>query len=258
MIKRILFILCVSFLSINCVFADMKYTETTLTNANFKDIDAPAEIIQGMMANNNKKEIFYIKNQRLRIDNANLKSSKLIMCDKKQTISLEHDIKKYVISPFKPEMKTNCDEKSNIKDDNKEYLGQIKTVVTDTKKDETIGNLKAHKYSISFTISDNPSCMSDMNRTEEVWISDIKDEKPVCLTGKCEKKEESYSRNCQKKFKVINQGKISSDGLVVKRAVTAKDTIFGKNVTTTTTITDISKEPLPESLFEIPGDYTRL
>lgn len=238
MIKKVLPGFLALFFIVNVAYADMKYTKITSTDANIIDKSAPPEIIQGMMANGNKTETFYIKGNNIRVDNARFKTSKITMCDKQQTIHLEHDIKKYVISPFKNTKST--DDKNNPEsiNKNKDIKDQFKTVVTDTKKQEAIGPYKTHKYVVNMTVSKDDSLFKDMNRTEEIWVADIKDQMPVCRPN--------------------NVQTAMPSGLIVKRTVTANNPFDKGKISSTVLIKDVTTEPIPDSTFEIPAGYTKL
>lgn len=238
MFKRILLVLFALFIFVNVSYADMKYTKITSTDANITESGAPPEIIQGMMANSNKTETIYIKGNNVRIDDARFKTSTITMCDKQQTVHLMHDVKKYVISPFSVSKNSSDKGKPSITNKNKDPKEQFKTNVIDTKKQEMIEQYKTHKYVVDLTMPENDPLFKDMKRTEEIWVSDIKDQMPVCNPDS-------------------SQTAMPS-GLILKRVITAKDPFSEGKMKSTVLIKDLSTTPISDSTFEIPEGYTKL
>lgn len=238
MFKRIIYVLLFLFVSVNAANADMKYTKITSMDGNLVDKSAPPEIIQGIKSDSNKTETIYIKGNNIRVDNLRFPTSTVTMCDKQQMIHLEHDIKKYIISPLNnaKTLPNKPQPEAIIK--KVDAKKQFKTNVTDTKKQEKIGEYNTHKYIVNMSMPEDDSLFKDMNRIEEIWVSDIKDQMPVCNLDSIQKAMPS--------------------GLIVKKTVTANDPFSKGKIKSTVLIKDISTTPIPDSTFQIPKGYTKL
>lgn len=156
----------------------------------------------------------------------------------------------------------------------------IKTTIIDTKEDEMIGSLVTRHYIKTVDISGAPNCTPSMKQTEEIWATNIKPETLECpifakFSG-CKnmpKLHKMPNNSCFKNAKHINEGLQSIPGFVVKRVMNmdmgsmmqniggmqgGMPPMMGSNmkVEDTTIITDMSNNPLPDSLFVIPEGYT--
>lgn len=161
----------------------------------------------------------------------------------------------------------------------------IKTTIIDTKEDEMVGSLLARHYIKTVDISGAPNCMPSMNQREDLWAANIKPETLECpmfsqFTG-CKNmpfmRKMPQNSNCFKTAKHINEGLQNIPGFVVKKVMTMDmgsmmQGMGGMNndmqggippmmggkmkVEDTTIFTNLSNDPLPDSLFEIPEGYT--
>jgi hypothetical protein len=163
----------------------------------------------------------------------------------------------------------------------------IKTSIIDTKQTEKIGKLEARYYIKEVSISGNPSCSPDMTTKEHLWAANFTPEDLQCplmmQNENCKNipdfkppSAQPRQMDCYKNARIINEGLKNIPGFVVKK-VTEVDMMKMSNVynptsvkipgvmpqtgfksVNTITITDISKDPLPESLFEISDGYHEL
>jgi hypothetical protein len=171
---------------------------------------------------------------------------------------------------------------------NQAYPGQLvmKQKLIDTQEEEMIGNLKARHYIKHFEIYGNPNCIPNMKNTEHLWTTNFNPEEiqcPIIQTYKncmfpVMKTKPDQRMDCFKNVKHIREGLAEVPGFVVKRVTEINPSqmgggmgmppgqqmppMMGASGTMTTTetivISDISREPLPDSLFEPPQEYKEL
>ncbi|MGD9580375.1 MAG: hypothetical protein AB7V50_03310 [Vampirovibrionia bacterium] len=322
MIKKSILVMVTVLLTANSAFADFKYTEEHITKMQMPGMGMmggmmggamggmqgmPPQMMNQMMSQMNQmnqpnvdKRITFVKGNKKRVDELKNNTSLITICDKKQSIRLNHQTRTYFIEDMNQrikQMESMCNQQGNSPDFTTEipqnpYMnnqnqpqGQliIKNSIIDTKQDEMIGSLKARHYIKTTEISGAPNCMPSMKQQEDVWAANINFEDIECPVfsqfkgcNKMPNMPKMPNNNCFKNAKHINEGLTNIPGFIVKRIMNmdmgqmmqgmgpqgmgmqgSMPDFMGGNmkVEDTTIITDISSNPLPDSLFEIPEGY---
>lgn len=252
-------------------------------------------MMQQNMQNMSNATTIYIKGSRERRDIQRDNASSITMCDKKQIVGIDHNNKTYTIESMDEQialMKSICNGTSPVAPPNANLAAQkvqpspllMKTRIIDTGKDEMIGSLKARHYVKEVFISGNPTCIPDVHTVEHLWATNFQPEEfqcPLLQYKDCKEMPQirMNRQDCSQNMKIVKEGLNEVPGFIVKReVVTDMSQIMkgamgaappagamgsmmggeGNKVTTITLITNISKNPLPATLFEIPAGYKQV
>lgn len=231
--KKILLAVALVGISLSPAFADFKYTEETKTEMQMPSM--MGAFMQNAMQNSTVIKTVSVKGTSERVDFNRKNISIITKCDKGVIIALDHNKKIYNQKTFDQELsesRSACKAiaaeakkapqvpvKQNIP--NKPLT--FKTVITDTKQDEMVGNLKARKYIREMFISGNPACMPNMHTKEYIWTVNLQAQEFTCPVfaplKECMKLPQIKEASCLKNAKYVKVGLADVPGFIVKSQI---------------------------------------
>lgn len=243
--------------------------------------------------NNNTSQITICNEQKVIKVNHNNRSFIIIDMNKKlQEMDQTCKQMKNMSLPSQEEFSTKIqDNNQNMPPQYKNSGGPLTmiTTITDTGEEEMLGDLRARHYIKDFEVSGNPNCMPDMKNREHIWTTNFTPEEIQCpvITNNCFKQHPYLLKRpqttCFQNTKIITNGLKNIPGFVVKTEqemnmgnmmgmmknmapqdgedmadMQAMAGMFGQMKTTSYTyIRGVSRDILPDSVFEVPQGYTQ-